>query len=77
VACTWTASTNPQHAKYVLLRTTTGAQGRALTQSPDALSFSDTTAAPGVTYGYRVISLRGDGTVESHSNLVTIGCCRP
>jgi hypothetical protein len=46
-----------------------------LLQSPDALQFTDTTVAAGVGYGYRVISLRADGSVESHSNIATIMCC--
>ena len=44
-------------------------------QSPDALDFTDTMVTAGVGYGYRVISLRGDGSVESHSNVATIMCC--
>jgi hypothetical protein len=72
VTCTWTKSTNADHARYALLRTATGAPGRVLLQSPDALTFTDSSVAAGGTYGYRVISLRADGTVDSHSNLVTV-----
>jgi hypothetical protein len=72
VTCTWTKSAGADHATYALLRTTTGAPGRVVLQSPDAVTFADSSVAAGATYGYRVISLRPDGTVESHSNLVTV-----
>ena len=49
--------------------------GRVLLESPDALAYGDTTVTGGVGYGYRVISLRSDGSVESHSNIWTIMCC--
>ena len=76
IVCHWTASSSPDHDKYVLLRITSlNDPGRVLLQSPDALSFTDTVVTSGVGYGYRVISLRGDGTVESHSNIATIMCC--
>jgi len=76
IVCHWTASSSPDHDKYVLLRITSlNDPGRVLLQSPDALSFTDTMVTSGVGYGYRVISLRGDGTVESHSNIATIMCC--
>ena len=50
-------------------------KGVVVMQSADALSSADTSVTPGVGYGYRVISLRGDGSVESHSNIATIMCC--
>jgi hypothetical protein len=74
VSCSWTASANPEHQKYVLLRTGDG-HGRVITQTEDGLSFSDTMVSAGQSYEYRIISLRSDGSVESHSNLVTIVCC--
>jgi hypothetical protein len=77
VTCTWTKSTSADHATYALLRTTTGASGRVVSQSPDAVAFTDSTVAAGGAYGYRVISLRADGTVESHSNLVTVTVAAP
>ena len=76
IYCHWTASTSADHDKYVLLRiTSSNDPGRVLLQSPDALAFGDTTVTGGVGYGYRVISLRSDGTVEAHSNIWTIMCC--
>jgi len=76
IYCQWSASTSAEHDKYVLLRITSlNDPGRVLLQSADALAFADTTVAGGVGYGYRVISLRSDGTVESHSNIYTIMCC--
>lgn len=77
VTCTWTKSTNADHAGYALLRTAPGAAGRVVLQSPDAVAFTDSSVAAGGTYGYRVISLRADGTVESHSNLVTVTVAAP
>ena len=75
IICHWTASSSSAHTKYVLLRITSlNDPGRVL-QSEDALAFTDTTVTAGVGYGYRVISLRGDGSVESHSNIATIMCC--
>src|SRR5690242_2442654 len=74
--CHWTAATSPDHAEYLPLRiTSVGEPGRVLLESADALEFADTTVVGGVGYGYRVISLRADGTVESHSNVATIMCC--
>jgi hypothetical protein len=76
ITCHWTASTSPDHAKYVLLRiTSVDGPGVVPFQSPDALEFTDTTVTAGTGYGYRVISLRADGSVESHSNVATIMCC--
>ena len=76
IVCHWTPSTSPEHDKYVLLRITSlNEPGRVLLQSGDALEFADTTVTGGVGYGYRVISLRGDGTTEAHSNIATIMCC--
>jgi hypothetical protein len=75
ITCSWTASSDPGHTKYALLRTTPSGPGRVVFQSPSALTFTDTTVTAGATYGYRVVSLRADGSVDSHSNLVTISCC--
>ena len=76
ISCHWTPSTSADHAKYVLLRITrVDGPGVVLLQSEDALEFVDTSVTAGVGYGYRVISLRSDGTVESHSNVFTIMCC--
>lgn len=75
VSCSWTASTNADHARYALLRTDGGPNGRVVFQSEAGLAFVDTTALPATIYGYRIVSLRADGSVDSHSNLVTINCC--
>jgi len=76
IRCEWTASTNPDHSVYVLLRVTgDGAPGRVLVQTHDGQGYTDTSVTAGTGYGYRVDSLRADGTVESHSNLFTITCC--
>ena len=75
VTCRWSASIEAGHAKYALLRTTPNEPGRVVYQSPDGLSFTDTNVTAGTSYGYRVISLRADGSVDSHSNLVTLSCC--
>jgi len=73
VRCSWTASPNADHAKYVLLRTTSDGQpGRVVDQTADGLQYTDTTVSVGTTYGYRIVSLRADGSVDSHSNLVTV-----
>jgi hypothetical protein len=74
ISCSWTASTDAAHARYVLLRVG-DAHGRVLVDSPDALSFTDTTVSAGVTYGYRVDSLRADGSVAAHSPMVYVECC--
>jgi hypothetical protein len=74
IACSWSASNSAAHAHYVLLRTGDG-YGRVLLESADALRFVDTSVVAGNGYGYRVDSLRADGTVESHSPLFTIECC--
>ncbi|HEV7523482.1 MAG TPA: hypothetical protein VGP92_00865 [Acidimicrobiia bacterium] len=74
ISCAWSAATNPDHARYVLLRTGDG-HGRVLLQSEDALSFTDTSVTPGVTYTYLVDSLRADGSVSSHSNRPVVECC--
>jgi len=76
ISCHWTASTSADHDKYVLLRITSlNDPGRVLLQSATALEFVDTSVGVGIGYGYRVISLRSDGSVESHSNIATILCC--
>ena len=74
IACGWSASTSTDHARYVLLRVG-GDQSRVVSESEDALSFTDTTVVAGTGYGYRVDSLRADGSVESHSPMFTIECC--
>lgn len=74
ISCTWSASTNPDHARYALLRTGDG-QARAVQQTEDGLSFTDTQVVAGITYAYRVISLRADGSVSSHSGLAYVECC--
>jgi hypothetical protein len=76
ISCHWTPSTSSEHAHYVLIRMTTGnTSGTAVMESADALEFVDTGVTSSTGYGYRVISLRGDGTVESHSNVATLMCC--
>jgi hypothetical protein len=74
VTCNWSASSNPDHHRYLLLRVGDG-QSRVVLSSEDGLSFTDTTVQPGVTYGYRVISVRSDDSVESHSPMVYVQCC--
>jgi hypothetical protein len=74
ITCTWTASTDPGHANYVLLRTGDGS-GRVVLNSADALTFTDTSVTAGVEYEYRVDSLRADGSVDSHSRGVGVECC--
>ena len=76
ISCSWNASTNPDHTKYLLLRIQDNdTKGRVVMQSEDALSFTDSTVQAGVGYGYRVVSLRADGSTETHSNMFTIECC--
>jgi hypothetical protein len=75
VACTWTASTDTGHTRYALLRTGGSGSGRVVFQSPDGLSFADTTGTPGTSYAYRIVSLRADNSVDSHSNLIAVSCC--
>ncbi len=71
ITCTWTASPNADHAQYVLLRTGDG-HGRVITETPDGLSFTDTTVLAGIGYEYRVDSLRADGSVDAHSPAVDV-----
>ncbi|HVT76272.1 MAG TPA: hypothetical protein VHD87_04515 [Acidimicrobiales bacterium] len=76
ITCHWTASTNPDHVKYALLRINNqNTEGRVMTTTENGLEFTDTTVNPGWGYGYRVVSLRADGSTESHSNIFTIPCC--
>jgi hypothetical protein len=76
VSCSWTASTNPEHQKYVLLRVSADSDhGQVVDQTGDGLSYNDTTVTVGHSYAYSIVSLRADGSVESHSNVVTIFCC--
>ncbi len=70
ISCTWTASANADHASYLLVRIGDD-QSRVMMQSADALSFTDSSVKPGVEYQYRVDSLRADGSVDSHSALVS------
>lgn len=74
ISCSWSASGSAVHSRYVLLRTG-DEHGRVLLESEDALSFTDTSVVAGTGYGYRVDSLRADGSVESHSPLFEIECC--
>jgi len=74
IGCSWSASTSADHARYVLLRVG-GDQSRVVLESEDALHFTDTSVVAGTGYGYRVDSLRADGTVEAHSPMFTIECC--
>jgi hypothetical protein len=76
IICHWTASTNPEHARYALLRINNqNTEGRVMTTTENGLEYTDTTVTSGWGYGYRVVSLRSDGTTESHSNIFTIPCC--
>ncbi len=76
VTCTWSASTSPDHARYVLLRVSNDSQnGRVIDSTDDGLTFTDTTVTTGVHYGYRVVSLRADSSTESHSPMVYLTCC--
>jgi hypothetical protein len=74
IACSWSASSSPDHAHYVLFRTGDG-NGRVVLETENALSFTDVSVVPGTAYGYRVSSLRADGSVDSHSPLFRIDCC--
>ncbi len=71
ISCTWTASANADHAGYILVRIGDD-QSRVMLQSPSALSFTDESVKPGIEYEYRVDSLRADGSVDSHSPLVSV-----
>ena len=76
IACTWSASTNDGHARYALLRiTSVDGPGHVICTTEDALHCVDTSVEPATGYGYRVISLRADGSVDSHSGVFTIMCC--
>ena len=74
ITCTWSASTSPDHAHYVLWRTGDG-NGRVVLETENALTFTDTAVVPGTAYGYRVSSLRADGSVDAHSALFRVECC--
>lgn len=74
IVCTWSASTFPDHARYVLLRTGDGS-GRVVFSTEAMLSFTDKDVVPSVAYTYRVDSLRADDSVSSHSPAVTVECC--
>ena len=74
ITCTWSASTGTDHHSYALLRTGDG-QSRVVFQSEDGLTFTDDNVGVGTSYTYRVISLRSDNSVESHSAQVTLYCC--
>jgi hypothetical protein len=77
VTCTWSASSSPDHSRYLLLRVDGDGEhsGRVVDSTEDGLTFTDTTVVPGHGYGYRVISVRADNSVESHSPMVTLMCC--
>lgn len=76
ITCHWTPSSNPEHARYALLRINNqNTEGRVVTTTESGLEFTDTTVNSGWGYGYRVVSLRSDGTTESHSNVFTLPCC--
>jgi hypothetical protein len=76
IICHWTASTNPEHRRYALLQTNNiNSQGRVAYQTETGLEYSDTYVTRTAQFTYRVVSLREDGTVESHSNAVTVTCC--
>ena len=77
ISCTWSAATNADHARYVLLRTGDG-HGRVVRSTEDGLSFIDTVDLSLGTvhaYTYRVDSLRADDSVAAHSPAVTVECC--
>ncbi len=71
ISCSWSASPGADHAQYVLLRVGND-QNRVVFQSADGLAYTDGSVVGGVTYGYRVVSLRADGSVEAHSNYVSV-----
>jgi hypothetical protein len=76
IICYWTASTNPEHRRYALLQTNNiNDEGRVAWQTENGLEYSDTYVTRTAQFTYRVVSLREDGTVESHSNAVTVACC--
>jgi hypothetical protein len=76
VVCSWTGSDNPEHRRYKLLRTNADfSDGRVMYSTEDHREYVDTTTLGDHTYFYRVVSLREDGTTESHSNGVMISCC--
>jgi hypothetical protein len=76
VICEWSASSNPDHRRYALLRTSSDSdQGRVVFQTESMLRYEDHDVVAGVTYTYRIVSLRSDGSVESHSNGQTMACC--
>jgi hypothetical protein len=74
IVCSWSASTLADHARYVLLRTGDGS-GRVVFSTEAQLHFTDTEVTAGVTYTYRVDSLRADNSVSSHSPAFTVECC--
>jgi len=77
ISCTWSAATNADHARYVLLRTGDG-HSRVVRSTVDGLSFVDTVDLSLGTvhsYTYRVDSLRADDSVSAHSPAVTVECC--
>jgi hypothetical protein len=73
ISCTWSAATASDHASYVLLRIGDG-DGRVPYQGV-GVQATDYNVVPGVTYGYRVDSLRADGSVSAHSGLFNVLCC--
>ncbi|MEY2417997.1 MAG: hypothetical protein QOG90_677, partial [Actinomycetota bacterium] len=76
IICHWTASSNPEHRRYALLQTNNiNDQGRVAFQTESQLSYADTYVTRTAIFTYRVVSLREDGTTESHSNAVSITCC--
>jgi hypothetical protein len=74
IHCEWSASTSADHHRYLLLRIGDG-QSRVVFSTEDGQSYTDTSVQPGVTYGYRVISVRTDDSVESHSPMAYVQCC--
>jgi hypothetical protein len=74
IVCTWSASALPDHARYVLLRTGDGS-ARVVFSTEAQLHFTDYDVKPGVTYTYRVDSLRADESVSSHSAAFSLACC--
>ena len=71
ISCSWSASTLADHARYVLLRTGDGS-ARVVFSTEAMLDFTDTQVVAGVTYSYRVDSLRADDSVSSHSGFATV-----
>lgn len=74
VTCSWSTSSNPDHQRYLLLRIGDG-QSRVVFSTEDGTGYTDTNVQPGITYTYRVISVRSDNSVESHSGTVSVTCC--